>query len=72
MATKDITKKDLEQLQEKAVRKAIRENKALGLSYKIVEKGQLVEVSADGKRKVIGAAKYGTVTVKQKKIKLNK
>ena len=70
MATKDITTKDLVQLQEKAVKRAIRENKALGLSYKIVEKGQLVEVSADGKRKVIGVAKYGTVTVKQKKIKL--
>jgi predicted nuclease of restriction endonuclease-like RecB superfamily len=70
MATKDITKKDLEQLQENAVKRAIRENKALGLSYKIVKNGQLMEVSADGERKVIGTAKYGTVIVKQKKIKL--
>lgn len=68
----EVEKKDLDQLQQKAVAKAIRENKALKLAYKTVENGQLVEVAPDGSRSVLGRATFSTVKVQQKRIKLKK
>ena len=71
--SEEVEKKDLDQLQQKAVAKAIRENKALKLAYKTVdENGQLVQVAADGRRSVLGRATFGTVKVQQKRIKLKK
>lgn len=70
MKTKDLNREDLEQLQQKAVAKAIRENKALKLAYRIVSNGQLILVHGDGRTRVVGPAKFGTVKVQKKKIKL--
>lgn len=70
MKSKEISKEDLEQLQQKAVVKAIRENKALKLAYKTVEKGDLFEVAADGTKTKLGKSKFATVRVHQKSIKL--
>ncbi len=72
MKTTEVDKKSLEELQRKAVDKAVRENKALKLSYVIVENGSLIQVSADGQRTVLRDAKFGTVKVQQKTIKLKK
>jgi hypothetical protein len=72
MKTKDINKEELDQLQQKAVAKAIRENKALKLAYKTVENGRLVQVSEDGCRSDLGNVQFGTVRVKKRKIKLKK
>lgn len=72
MKAVDIKKEGLDYLQQKAVAKAIRENKALKLAYKTVENGQLVEVAPDGSRSVLGRATFGTVKVQQKRIKLKK
>lgn len=72
MKTKEVSKEDLDQLQQKAVAKAIRENKALKLAYKTVEEGRLILVTEDGSRSVMGSAKFGTVKVEQKRIKLKK
>lgn len=72
MKAVDIKKEGLDYLQQKAVAKAIRENKALKLAYKTVENGQLVEVAPDGSRNVLGRATFSTVKVQQKRIKLKK
>jgi len=72
MKTIDEEKEGLDYLQQKAVKNAIRENKALKLSYRTIENGQLVQVTPDGHKMIVGNAKYGTVKVKQKSIKLKK
>lgn len=70
MEATDIEKEGLDDFQQKAVKNAIRENKALGLSYIIVENGKLFRVLKDGTKKEIGKAKYGTVKVMQRNFKL--
>lgn len=72
MNTIDVEKEGLDYLQQRAVENAIRENKALGLPYMIVESGELFKIFKDGTKIKIGKAKYGTVKVKQKNFKLKK
>lgn len=72
MKTVDINKEGLNYLQLKAVENAVRENNALGLSYRIVEGGELVEVFANGKKRKLGKPKYGIVKVICKEFRLKK
>jgi len=72
MKTVDIKKEGLDYLQQKAVENAIRENKALGLPYIIVENGELLKVHTDGTKIKIGKPKYGTVKVQKRIFKLKK
>lgn len=72
MKTVDVKKEGLDYLQQKAIENAIRENKALDLTYIIVENGELFQVHTDGTKVKIGKPKYGTVKVKKKIFKLKK
>ena len=72
MKTVDVKKEGLDYLQQKAVENAIRENKALDLTYIIVENGELFQVEADGTKTKKGKPKYGTVIVKKRIFKLKK
>ena len=72
MKTVDIKKEGLDYLQQKAVENAIRENKAFGLPYIIVENGELLKVHTDGTKIKIGKSKYGTVKVQKRIFKLKK
>ena len=72
MKTAKVDKERLDKLQKKAVANAIRENKALGLVYEIAEEGNLIEVRADGTKKVIGKSKFGTVKVQRRTFSLKK
>lgn len=67
---REITYKDLSSAQQKASKKAIQLNKALGLSYKIVRNGNLIEVYPDGTEKLLRKAVFGTVTVNKNKFRL--
>lgn len=68
-----MAKKTVEEInlaQQRASVKAIKLNKALGLSYYVVEKDKLYEITPDGKKHFIKKARFGTVNVGQKHIKL--
>ena len=67
---KEITHKDLSSAQQKASKKAIQLDKALGLTYKIVRNGNLIEVYPDGTEKLLRKAVFGIVTVNKNKFKL--
>lgn len=73
MRTVDVRKERLESLQSRAIKKAISENKEYGLSYRIVEDGELIEVDVDGNKRVLRKAKYGKVVrVTQKVYRLKR
>ncbi len=63
MKSTEISKESLEKFLKKASEKAVRENKALGLSYIKVENDILVEVAADGTVTQLRKSKFGTVKV---------
>lgn len=68
---KEITHKDLSSAQQRASKKAIQLNRALGLKYKIVRNGNLIEVYPDGTEKILRKAVFGTVAVTKNKFILN-
>lgn len=68
---KEITHKDLSSAQQRASKKAIQLNRALGLKYKIVRNGNLIEVYPDGTEKILRKAVFGTVVVTKNKFILN-
>lgn len=70
MNTKDITTKELNACLRKASEKALRENSALGLSYKTIKNGELVEKHPDGRIVKLGKPRFPTVTVEKKTFKL--
>ena len=72
METKEISTKDLNKLHHRATKDAISENKALGLTYRKVKHGELVEMDKDGVERVIGKPRFGTIKVDKKTIKLKK
>jgi hypothetical protein len=70
MKSTEIQKESLEKFQKKASEKAVRENKALGLSYIKVENDMLVEVAADGTVTQLRKSRFGMVKVVKKSYKL--
>ena len=72
MKLAEITKENMKEIQVRAAKRAVRENKALGLKYRKIENNVLVEVLADGSVAVIGAPKFAMVKVAQRSFKLKK
>ncbi|GEM_PF-3049408 len=69
-STKDITTKELNVCLKKASEKALRENIALKLSYKIIEDGELMEKQPDGSTEKLGTPLFPMVTVEKKTFRL--
>lgn len=67
----EIRLKDIIKAHRNARRKAIRRNRALGLSYLEVEDAQLVSVDPKGKKTVLGKPRFGMKKISQKRFKLN-
>lgn len=67
----EIRLKDIRKAQRNARRKALRRNRALGLSYLKVKDSQLVSVDPKGKETIIGTPRFGMKRISQKRFKLN-
>jgi hypothetical protein len=67
----EITREAIQKAQDDASEKAIRRNKALGLSYIEVQGTNLVRVDSTGEVSVLGKARFGTRKIKRKRFKLN-
>ncbi|WP_209329508.1 hypothetical protein [Lunatimonas salinarum] len=67
----EITRKDIENAQKDAAEKAIRRNKALGLSYIEVQDSNLVQVDSTGEVSLLGKARFGIKKIGHKRFKLN-
>lgn len=66
----EINANDLSKAQKKASQKVVKLNEALGLTYYVVRKDNLIAIK-NGDSKVIRKAQFGSRTVKVKRIKLN-
>ncbi|MDD3722469.1 MAG: hypothetical protein PHW92_08280 [Lutibacter sp.] len=65
----EINANDLSKAQKKASLKVVKLNEALGLTYYVVRNDNLIAIK-NGDTKVIRKAKFGSRTVKVKRIKL--
>lgn len=67
---KELSVKELGKIQKRASKKAVRINKALGLTYLLVRNDKLIEIDSNGQEKIIGSPEFKTVKVKNRKISL--
>lgn len=67
----DLTLKDLKIAQCKANEKALRLNRALGLPFLEVQNSQLVSVDPEGRKTVLGEARFGLRKINRKRFRLD-
>lgn len=68
---KEIGLEDLKNALRKGGKAALKQNKALGLTYLEVRAGELVSVSSDGQETVIGKPRFGTRKIGLKRFRLD-
>lgn len=67
----DLDLKEIKNAQRKASEKALRLNRALGLPYIETNNANLIAVDAEGKKTLIGEARFGLRKVSRKSFKLD-
>jgi hypothetical protein len=67
---REIGLEDLKEAHRKASEEAIKQNRALGLTYIEVRDSKLVSISSDGHPTVIGKPRFGTRKVGLKRFRL--
>ena len=65
---KELNVEELNKIQKRASDKAIKINKALGLTYLVVRNDQLIKIDKEGNEEVIGNPEFGTRRVLKNKI----